>query len=520
MAKILIVTGRLAEPIVRKIVSESRTPHEVDVIVVPVNVIALLSAEQIAQYLRRVGVKGYDYIILPGLVSGSGKVVEEATSIKTVKGTISVYDLPSILNLRDLSILSPDKPADEILKSIAEESCKHVLRSLEERLTKDNSVAIGRLKVPLNPPPIRVAVEIDNVHRLSEDRLIEIVKSFIDKGADIIVLGFDPFEPKPAEVAKAVKTIRREVDAVLALDSPMISEIETAMRSGYDMIINMSIEAVERLSYVDKEVAVSIIPLDPSTSTLPSDASARVELLLKGVSIAKAKGFEKILADAVLEPFGRTLNAFLAYRMFKQREPSIPMMTSIANVAEYADVDSVGVVASMTMLAQEAGISIVLVTERSSHTKDAVREAKIASQMAAIALHRGSPPTNLGISLLILKDKKVTGMVFEEGYDVVVDAVEEERPVKLDSLGIFKIRVNHELGFIEALYIGTKGRILIRGKSAKAIQHKILELGLVSELSHAFYLGRELMKAEIALQLGKNYVQEMPLFRKPKPIKP
>jgi dihydropteroate synthase len=139
--------------------------------------------------------------------------------------------------------------------------------------------------------------------------------------------------------------------------------------------------------------------------------------------------------------------------------------------------------------------------------------------MAALAYYKNAPPKNLGLSLLVLKDKRRVDTVFEEGY-TVVDAVEEEKPVKLDPLGIFKIRVNHELGCIEALYIGVKGRILIRGRSAKAIQNKILELGLVSELSHAFYLGRELMKAEIALQLDKNYTQEMPLFRKPKPIKP
>jgi dihydropteroate synthase len=108
---------------------------------------------------------------------------------------------------------------------------------------------------------------------------------------------------------------------------------------------------------------------------------------------------------------------------------------------------------------------------------------------------------------------------FEEGYDTIIEASEEWRPYTLDPLGVFKIRVDHELNCIEALYIGRKGRILIRGKNAKAIQDKILELGLISQLSHAMYLGRELMKAEIALQLGKNYIQEIPLFTKPKYIK-
>ncbi|MEM4524601.1 MAG: DUF4346 domain-containing protein, partial [Archaeoglobaceae archaeon] len=33
----------------------------------------------------------------------------------------------------------------------------------------------------------------------------------------------------------------------------------------------------------------------------------------------------------------------------------------------------------------------------------------------------------------------------------------------------------------------------------------------VSRLDHAAYLGRELMKAEIALRLGKNYIQDREL---------
>ncbi len=102
-----------------------------------------------------------------------------------------------------------------------------------------------------------------------------------------------------------------------------------------------------------------------------------------------------------------------------------------------------------------------------------------------------------------------------ERYDEVVYATGEEIPFRMDPLGLFKIWVNHDDGYIETLYIGRKGRILIRGKSAKAIRYKIVEMGLVSEVSHGLYLGEELAKAETALILGKNYVQEMPIFKLP-----
>ena len=36
-------------------------------------------------------------------------------------------------------------------------------------------------------------------------------------------------------------------------------------------------------------------------------------------------------------------------------------------------------------------------------------------------------------------------------------------------------------------------------------------LGIESDASHAFYLGRELMKADLARRLGKKYIQGEPL---------
>ena len=55
---------------------------------------------------------------------------------------------------------------------------------------------------------------------------------------------------------------------------------------------------------------------------------------------------------------------------------------------------------------------------------------------------------------------------------------------------------------------------IIKGKTADAVYSKIVELGLVSNLGHAAYLGSELAKAEIALRTGKEYIQDKALFTK------
>jgi len=519
VARVLIVTGRLAEPIIKRVLAEVKTSHEVDVLVTPVEVAAFLTAEYIAQYLKQRSVRGYDYILIPGLTRGSGRVIEEATGIKTVKGTINAHDLVEILKLGDLNILSPDIPADSVLSSIIEERSKEILRMFESSLTYENSITIGNLKVPLNPPPIRVAAEITEVHLADDKRLIEEALKYIESGADIIVLGFEALHPHPDKVYRAVRVIKSELDVPVAVDTSIPSEINSAMQAGVDVIVNIDLTNIDKVEHVDKDVAIVTIPRNPITNTIPREPNVRVTLLEKSVNTIKSRGFEKVLADAVLEPFGQFFSSLLAYYMFKQRNPQIPLFASVSNVAELVDVDSVGINASIVMIAQEIGVSAILVVERSVKAQGSTLEVKIASQMATLAHYKNSPPENLGVSLLILKDKRRYDVEFKGEYDVIVEAFEEEKPYTLDPLGVFKIRVNRELNYIEALYVGRKGRVLIRGKSAKAIQNKILELELISQLSHAMYLGRELEKAEIALQLGKNYIQEEPLFTKPKYIK-
>jgi dihydropteroate synthase len=70
-----------------------------------------------------------------------------------------------------------------------------------------------------------------------------------------------------------------------------------------------------------------------------------------------------------------------------------------------------------------------------------------------------------------------------------------------------------ENGHIKAVhYLKMVPQIVVKGETAKAVYDEILRRGLISKLEHATYLGSELEKAEIASKVGKNYVQDFPLF--------
>jgi len=110
------------------------------------------------------------------------------------------------------------------------------------------------------------------------------------------------------------------------------------------------------------------------------------------------------------------------------------------------------------------------------------------------------------------------GRYDKEGYKEItmekpreIDATGIERPWRVDKKGYFLIRVNEELGKIEAAFCDlqeNKVRIIIRGDNPVEVYTAILKEDLVSMMDHAADLGVELGKAYIALKEGKKYTQD------------
>lgn len=107
----------------------------------------------------------------------------------------------------------------------------------------------------------------------------------------------------------------------------------------------------------------------------------------------------------------------------------------------------------------------------------------------------------------------VTGI--RRGEPRVLTAGGRRQPMDYDRLGFFVITVHSDEGEIEVQHFSGEGQLanLIRGHSGEAIRLALLEAGLLSQLSHAAYLGAELAKAEMALRLGLVYDQDQPVRR-------
>jgi tetrahydromethanopterin S-methyltransferase subunit A len=87
------------------------------------------------------------------------------------------------------------------------------------------------------------------------------------------------------------------------------------------------------------------------------------------------------------------------------------------------------------------------------------------------------------------------------------------KTLRLDKAGFLVVLPQAATGLIICEHYENSGRLahVIEGRQAALIAATVIEQGLVTQLDHAAYLGRELAKAEIALKTGSHYEQDAAL---------
>jgi tetrahydromethanopterin S-methyltransferase subunit A len=87
------------------------------------------------------------------------------------------------------------------------------------------------------------------------------------------------------------------------------------------------------------------------------------------------------------------------------------------------------------------------------------------------------------------------------------------KTLRLDKAGFFVVLPQAATGLIICEHYENSGRLahVIEGRQAAVIAATVIEQGLLTQLDHAAYLGRELAKAEIALKTGSHYEQDAAL---------
>jgi len=526
---ILIITGHLAYPLVKKMADKSS--KETIVHVANTQVAAFLTPNMIIKEIHENYediLDDIDLILIPGLVRKDTFLIAEEFKIPCYKSSTDAADLSMVLDLVDDLELSQSKPADKL---ILEEKKKQALKfiddyenDLEKReklLSKDNNILVRNLPVG-EDYPLRVLSEIASAPILSKEELIKKAQYFVDSGSDMIDIGMIAGEDRSNQIPDLIDTLRPIVgDRPLSIDTLNPNEIKTAVEHGIDMVLSLDHgNFSELLPILQKHnVPAVLLPTNYSKGFVPKTPESRVESMLDLSN--KCKDID-VVCDLVLDPINSSsiVDSIFAYHDFHQISKK-PMFFGVGNVVELMDTDSVGTNALLAGIAMELGASILFTPEESGKTCGSVRELAIASKMMFLAKNRQSIPKDLGIDLLVFKDKKKRSNIKENSYlDLPHFEASEELKFVHDKSGSFKIKVYHGTNIknskiIVTHFIKTQPDLIIEGHSAKEIYSKIISENLVSRLEHAAYLGSELQKAEIAMLTGKEYVQDFELFKNP-----
>ena len=535
--KVLIVTAKLASALVKR--ESAKSKHDIRIHVVNTPIAAFLTPKKIVGELEiydsnnvypdktsnnnkyfenKFDLKSYDIILTPGLIRKDVSYITDKTGVKTYKGPTDAADLAIVLEMIDKLDLSSTVPADKLIEEELRKRAFLFIENFEKDeknnlklLKKPENILVGNLPVGQDFP-MRVLAEIANAPLLTDEQLLSRAKYFVRSGADMVDLGMVAGETLDSQIPRMVQLLKNNLDVAVSIDSLNPVEIKSAVESGVDMVLSLDHGNWEEvLPYLeDKNIPAVILPTNYSKNWVPETFDDRV----KSIEELRRKCNKiNVLADLILDPINSSsiVDSIMACYKFKKRNRE-PIFFGVGNVTELLDSDSVGVNALLGGIAMELGASVLFTPEESGKTTGSVKELSITSDMMFLAKHRGSIPKDLGINMVLFKDKRKPQVIIEKIDVPVVDA-EENYKFKHDPSGSFKIML--EDGYIKAVhYLKMEPQIALKGKTAKAVYDEILERGLISRMEHATYLGSELERAEIAAKLGKNYIQDFPLFKK------
>ena len=525
--RILLATGRKAEAMVKDAVRISaNSPSNCDVLTQGLGIAAFSTPESLRKALKKhfSSEKEYDLILVSGLCKADFSYLEKEIGTTIRLGPRHAYDIGEALQFVEELEFSSRVPADVFLTEKRRENAREQLSELERGIK--GKFSIKGVKIG-GGARMKVCAEIVDATQLNEQEIQRKMKYFVENGADIIDIGVH-IGAKQGEVKKAVKAARAFApDIPISVDTMDAELIRAGIETGADMVLSVNKGNIAKVGdeIGRNNIAAVVIP--------DFDASDKNDSLCANVKMAEEHGIKRIIADPVLNAVGYGIaESLYNYYLFRQHDKNTgtPLFFGVGNVTELMDADSVGVNATLAGIASELSADILFTPEYSDKARGSIRELRIASEMMALAKARKSSPKDLGLTLLILKEKRRKPVIQLQNREINKDKDTDSKLVvakgdtkwRLDPKGCFRIGICEvEAGDegdsdidrdrkIYAEHVPTGKRII--GETAKEVMDTILRLGMVSMLEHASYLSIELTNAELALRLNRGYEQDEELF--------
>jgi dihydropteroate synthase-like protein len=431
-ARVLFVTGRLAEPALRRVLSHADLPFSAEVAVLRITVAALMTTEWIARHLDVP--PGTDLVMIPGLCEGDVGAIGAPAGTRVEKGPKDLREIPQYFGRAEAA---RDYGAWDI----------------------------------------EILAEINNAPRLTPQAIRAAADYFQASGADVIDIGCTPGLPFPN-----LREVVRDLVAAglrVSIDTFDVHEIETAVDAGAELVLSVNGTNID--------VARGLAGSSARVVVLP-DLGGSLDTMDRSIEKLQAWGVPYLL-DPILEPIGFGFTASIErYAATRRRYPDAEMLMGTGNLTELTAADSTGVNAMLIAVCQELGIRAVLTTEVIPWARGSVREIGVARQLMHYAVTHRTIPKGVDDRLVTIKDPAVLTYTEEELRALQERITDPNYRIFADADGVTVF--NNER--------------FVRGTNIQEIFGQLD----VHDATHAFYLGKELARASLAMTLGKTYRQE------------
>jgi hypothetical protein len=202
--RVLFVTGLLAEPALRQMLTKMGAPFACDVAALRITVAALMTTAWIARHLK-VG-EGTDLVLIPGLCEGDPAVIQDKVGVPVAKGPADLREIPRYFGRSTIA---------------------HEYGAWD----------------------IEILAEINNAPRLTPQDIRREAERYRASGADIIDIGCTPGLAFP-ELADVVRELV-EAGMRVSIDTFDVDEIRTAVHAGASFVLSVNqsnVEIVRELS--------------------------------------------------------------------------------------------------------------------------------------------------------------------------------------------------------------------------------------------------------------------------------
>ena len=364
------------------------------------------------------------------------------------------------------------------LEALSKDLGLPVVRGPEELKDLPHYFGKAAQKPDLSRYNVKIFAEIVDAPNVTVDEVLKRAQYYKSVGADVIDIGCLPSTDFP-HMEDIIHTLK-QAGFTVSIDSLEADDLLRGGKAGADYMLSLH----ESTLWIADEVAATPILIPEKHEDLAS--------LDRAIEIMQAKNRDFIV-DPILDPlhFGFT-DSVVRYHTVRKKHPTIEMMMGVGNITELTHADTAGMNALLLGMCSELNINSILATQVSKHACRAVKEADLARRIMYAAKQQDTLPKHIDTGLMALHEVSPFPYSYEEIKDLAGQIKDPNYRVQVSPEGIHIFNRDGLYSAVDPFELYPKLKVETDG-------------------GHAFYLGVELARAEIAWQLGKRFTQDQSL---------